>query len=592
MATERLGRFELVSHLASGGMGKVYLARIPGLAGFERHVVLKTLRASEIPDESYVSMFLDEARLAASLHHQHVAQVYEVGISDDVYFLAMEYVHGKSVRAVLEAADARRFWLPKDFSLSVICATAAGLHHAHDRCATDGSPLHIVHRDVSPSNILVSFDGTTKLIDFGIAKAVARTTQTATGFIKGKAGYMAPEQARGYEVDRRSDVFALGILAYELTTQHRAFDAPTEFERVEKIVHGDLVPPSHWVPDYPRALEEAVLTALALDPDERFQTADEMRIAFETVARHENLVLGSAPIAKLLLELFGTEKEPWLQTAAQPRRVARGSQRMSPPPIPGRAKGTIPPARLASVPEEIDEGDDVTVPVDTDVPEAPFLAKPLTPEDIDEVPIITVPLKKVSLSEIAEPNAASTIELRPRAGTIRPQMVTPRPPTHLPPSRRSALPFGARRWHIAAIITGGLGAGLLAGFIAVMTMSHTPAKPVAASAPEIAAEAPVVATPAVIAKPAAVVATPSKPAVIADEVTLSVTSMPSGATVVLDGERLGVTPFTKKIARADKQSFLKVRMVGFSAQRIPVKRGGDITWRVQLKKTAQVTDAE
>jgi serine/threonine protein kinase len=569
-------------------MGKVYLARIPGLGGFERHVVLKTLRSSEIPDESYVSMFLDEARLAASLHHQHVAQVYEVGISDDVYFIAMEYVHGKSVRAVLEVADARRFWLPKDFSLSVVCATAAGLHHAHERCASDGSPLHIVHRDVSPSNILVSYDGSTKLIDFGIAKAVARTTQTATGFIKGKAGYMAPEQARGYEVDRRSDVFALGILAYELTTQHRAFDAPTEFERVEKIVHGDLVPPSHWMPDYPPELEEAILTALALDPDERFQTADEMRLAFESVARHENLVLGSAPVAKLLAELCGTEKEPWLQGASpQPRRVARGSQRMSPPPILARAKGTVPP----SVPEEIDEGDDVTVPVDTPVEDAPFLAKPLTLEDIDEVPIITVPLKRVPLSEIAEPSAASTVELRPRAGTIqpleRPQMVTPRPPMHLPPARRSTLPFGARRWHVAAIIGGGLGAGLLVGFIAVMTMSRatTHVAPVAVAPAPRVPPPPAVAQPAIVAKTA-----PAKPAPIADEITLSVASMPSGATVVLDGVRLGVTPLTQKIARSDKPSFLKVRRVGYVAQRIPVKRGANITWRVQMTKTA--TDSE
>ncbi|CAN5909132.1 hypothetical protein BH11MYX2_BH11MYX2_30870 [soil metagenome] len=569
MATERLGRFELVSHLASGGMGKVYLARIPGLAGFERHVVLKTLRAAEIPDESYVGMFLDEARLAASLHHQHVAQVYEVGISDDVYFLAMEYVHGKSVRAVLEAADARRFWIPKDFSLSVICATAAGLHHAHDRCTSDGSPLNIVHRDVSPSNILVSYDGTTKLIDFGIAKAAARATHTATGFIKGKAGYMAPEQARGYEVDRRSDVFALGILAYELTTQHRAFDAPTEFERVEKIVHGDLIPPSHWMPDYPRDLEEAVLTALALDPDDRFQTADEMRLAFEQVARPENLVLGSAPVAKLLADLFGTELEPWLRPS-QPRRVARGSQRMSPPPLPARAKGTVPPER---VPEEIDEGDDVTEPVDTPVPDdPPFLAKPLTVEDIDEVPIVTKPIKRMPLSIVAEPSAASTVELRPRAGTIHPDLVTPPMPL--------TLPFGARRWHIAAIIAGGLGAGLLVGFVAVMTMGHSTAKPV------VAAPTPVVAQPRVAAKPAAVVVAPPTAAPLATEVTLSVTSMPSGATVVLDGERLGVTPFTQKIARTDKPSFLKVRMVGYTAQRIVVKRGDDLTWRVALKKTA------
>jgi serine/threonine protein kinase len=414
MSVERLGRFELVSHLASGGMAKVFLARVAGLAGFERHVVLKTLRKEDIPDESYVGMFLDEARLAASLHHQHVAQVYDVGCtSDGTYFLAMEYIHGKTVRSVLESVEDRRLWMPLDFGLSVVAAAAAGLHHAHERCRSDGTPLEIVHRDVSPSNVLVSYDGSIKLIDFGIAKATARVTQTRTGFIKGKAGYMAPEQARGYAVDRRSDVFSLGVLAYELTTQHRAFDAPTEFERVEKIVHGDIIPPSHWVPDYPAELEAIILTALSLDPDDRYQTADEMRLAVEAIAKAENLVLGGASIARLLAMLYGKPLEPWI---APPRSVAKGS---------GTHDSLVFLPDL--VPEPVDESSDITKPLDKEqereLTEAEAIVDHLAERH-------AAAQRHVAAREAAaaDADARSTLSMRnqlPRAGTIKPASRAP-----------------------------------------------------------------------------------------------------------------------------------------------------------------------
>ncbi len=404
MSVERLGRFELVSHLASGGMAKVFLARVAGLAGFERHVVLKTLRKEDIPDESYVGMFLDEARLAASLHHQHVAQVYDVGCtSDGTYFLAMEYIHGKTVRSVLETVEDRRLWMPLDFGLSVVTAAAAGLHHAHERCRSDGTPLHIVHRDVSPSNVLVSYDGSIKLIDFGIAKATARVTQTRTGFIKGKAGYMAPEQARGYAVDRRSDVFSLGVLAYELTTQHRAFDAPSEFERVEKIVHGDIIPPSHWVPDYPAELESIILTALALDPDDRYQSADEMRASIESLAKSENLILGGASVARLLAMLYGQPLEPWI---VPPRKVAKGS---------GSHDSLVFLPDL--IPESVDESADITKPLDRELTEAEAIVDELAERH-------AAAQRHVAAREAAaaEVDAKSTLSLRsqlPRAGTIK-----------------------------------------------------------------------------------------------------------------------------------------------------------------------------
>ncbi|MCA9677121.1 MAG: serine/threonine protein kinase, partial [Myxococcales bacterium] len=295
-------------------MAQVFLAKLHGIGGFERHVVLKTVRPERVDDESYVAMFLDEARLVSRLNHQHIAQVHDVGVADDgTYFLAMEYLHGETLRAVLERARDRAYCLPLDFALTVVCAAAAGLHHAHERRGAEGQPLQIVHRDVSPSNVIVGYDGSIKLIDFGIAKADERSTRTQTGFVKGKAGYMAPEQALGYPVDRRSDIFALGIVLYELTTQVRAFKGASEYESVQKIVRGELMAPSVAAPGYPPELEHVVMTALERDPDDRFGDADAMRRAIELTADHLGVMLGDLAVTRVLTELFGRRAEPWIE---------------------------------------------------------------------------------------------------------------------------------------------------------------------------------------------------------------------------------------------------------------------------------------
>ncbi|MBA3502407.1 MAG: serine/threonine protein kinase, partial [Deltaproteobacteria bacterium] len=276
MRGEQLGKYQLIHRLASGGMASVYLARATGPGGFVRHVVLKTLRTKGVADPALVPMFLDEARLAASLHHRNIAQVFDVGSEDGTYFLAMEYVHGETLRAVMEAASAFDGRLPLGFGVTVVCAAAAGLHHAHERRGARGVPLGIVHRDVAPSNLIVSYDGSVKLIDFGIAKAAERATHTKTGCIKGKEGYMAPEQIRGFPVDRRTDVFALGILAYEVMTLRRAFASDSQFETLERTVRCDLVLPTQAVPGFPPELEAVIMTALEPDPDDRYPNADVM----------------------------------------------------------------------------------------------------------------------------------------------------------------------------------------------------------------------------------------------------------------------------------------------------------------------------
>src|SRR6185436_8888651 len=213
----KLGRYELIRRLAVGGMAEIYLARLPGvgLEGFEKLVVIKRILPQHALDPELLRMFLDEARLSATLTHPHVTEVYDFGTDGEAPFFAMEYVLGSNLRELMKAHAAP---LPLAQAVGIVAAAAAGLHYAHEKRGPGGEPLHIVHRDVSPSNVLVSYDGAVKVSDFGIAKWTLQRTQTQEGALKGKFAYMSPEQCRGKPLDARSDVFALGTILYELTT--------------------------------------------------------------------------------------------------------------------------------------------------------------------------------------------------------------------------------------------------------------------------------------------------------------------------------------------------------------------------------------
>ena len=296
-------------------MAQIYLARQTGLGSFERHVVLKTIVRERASDQRFVTMFLDEAKLAATLNHQNVAQVYEVDQADGAYFMAMEYVHGENTRAILETTLRRGWTIPLELAVMIISGAAAGLHHAHERRGKNGQPLNIVHRDVSPANIMVGYDGSVKMLDFGIAKAEERATKTIGGTIKGKYGYMSPEQCKGKPVDRRSDIFALGIVLYELATLRRAFKGNDDFDTMKRIVAGDLVLPSAIVPGFPRELEAIILTALANDANARFQTGQEMIEALDAFTVRARLTGSNTAMGRFMLQLFGTKKEPWIDAA-------------------------------------------------------------------------------------------------------------------------------------------------------------------------------------------------------------------------------------------------------------------------------------
>jgi serine/threonine protein kinase len=297
-------------------MADVFLGRAEGIEGFERHVVLKRIRAEHAKDQRFIRMFLDEARVAASLHHQHIVQVYDIGEAEGDYFIAMEYLHGEDVRAILSKAAKTRAHVPLGYAISIVSAAAAGLHYAHERRGADKRPLGIVHRDISPSNILVGYDGAIKVVDFGIAKASMRQ-ETRWSTLKGKVSYMSPEQCKGSEVDRRSDVYSLGVVLYELCTTTRLFKGESDYLVMDQIVNGRVTLPQVRRPDLPNELSAIIMRAIAADPERRYFTAEELRIALDRFAAKAGLTASTSAIGAYLRKQFGERPEPWLELEDQ-----------------------------------------------------------------------------------------------------------------------------------------------------------------------------------------------------------------------------------------------------------------------------------
>ncbi len=282
-------------------MAEIWLARQYGLPDFHRIVVVKKLNEDLKEDDTFVHMFLDEARTSAQLTHPNVVQIYDLGFKDGEYFIAMEYIHGEDLIELTHRAVEVERLIPIGHVVRIVADALKGLHHAHTLVGTDGRPLGIVHRDVSPHNVLVTYDGMVKLVDFGIAKARTQTEVTGSGMLKGKHAYMSPEQVRGEGIDHRSDIFTIGILLYELGTGERLFVGRNEVETLEAVLSGDIPRPSDRVPGFPEKLEAIILRALERDPDLRYQSAQEMQLDLE---RSMPSLPGSAELGRYLHELF------------------------------------------------------------------------------------------------------------------------------------------------------------------------------------------------------------------------------------------------------------------------------------------------
>ncbi|MEM9190368.1 MAG: protein kinase [Myxococcota bacterium] len=305
---ETLGRYTLVSQIASGGMATVFLATAKGPGGFEKVFAVKRIHPHLAEQEDFVNMFLDEARIASRIHHSNCCQVFDFGQADGTYYIAMEYLLGEALAKIMKATRKREELFKTlrypMLAVKVVADACEGLHAAHELKGRDGEYLNVVHRDISPQNLFVTYEGNVKVVDFGIASASDRVHQTSAGQVKGKFSYMAPEQSRGSAIDRRADVFALGVVLWELLTLRRLFRRETTVETLTAMLNEPIVPPSTVASYVPKALDTIVLKALARDPDDRYESAREFGRDLVRFAGRTGQPAGMADLADWMDTLF------------------------------------------------------------------------------------------------------------------------------------------------------------------------------------------------------------------------------------------------------------------------------------------------
>jgi serine/threonine protein kinase len=368
----QFGKYWLLDRVNVGGMAEVWKAKAFGVEGFERLLAVKRILPNIAEDEEFITMFIDEAKIAVQLNHANIAQIFDLGKVEDSYFIALEFVHGKDLRGIFDRCKQA----PVDGLSSMPIAQAAfvvmkaceGLDYAHNKKDSNGRDIQLVHRDVSPQNILISYEGEVKLIDFGIAKAAGKASKTQQGILKGKFGYMSPEQVRGLPLDRRSDIFSLGIVLYELLTGERLFIGESDFSTLEKVRNVEILPPSTYNRRISDELERIVLKALAKDVDDRYQNAIDLHDDLQAFMYTAGEFYSRKDLAAWMKRVFVKEMEeesakleqyrhmpvppvaPSLQqpmpgVATQPERPRKptGQVPQVPPPRPSGAHPVVPP---------------------------------------------------------------------------------------------------------------------------------------------------------------------------------------------------------------------------------------------------------
>jgi serine/threonine-protein kinase len=437
-----IGRYAIYGEIAAGGMATVHLGRLLGEAGFSRTVAIKRLHEHFAKDPDFVAMFLDEARLASRVRHPNVVSILDVVTLGREIFLVMDYVQGESLSRLIRAARAGKKQVPPKIALSIMVGALHGLHAAHEAKSENGGLLGIVHRDVSPQNILVDVDGVARVIDFGVAKAAGRLQNTREGTLKGKLQYMPPEQIEGGAVDRRSDIYAASVVLWEVLTGTRLFKSNQEVsvlhEIMTKVVKGDIEPPSQYAPGLPKALDAIVLRGLSAKPEDRFQTAREMAVDIEKAL----VVASTRVVGEWVESVAGELLQQKLERIAEIESISTLSVR----------------------PQFRSSGDDVTA---VQTPGVQLQGAPIDPTFTSHSVVSSPSL--VSSASYVGPNS----QVIPIGGAYPPQM-TPAAPQ--PASGRNAV-----------IIAAGVGGGIvvlgLIGMFLILKGSATAGPPPPASVP-------------------------------------------------------------------------------------------------------------
>ena len=321
-----MGPYEVVELLAMGGMAEIYLVESEGIGGVRTRSVLKRLPpATMMNDLSYLNMFINEAKLVASLAHPNIVQVFDIGEDEDSYFFVMEHLDGLNLRQLMRKCKESNSRIPLDMVMQVVLGVAEGLHAAHEACGPQGQTLAIVHRDISPNNIVVTSNGTVKVIDFGIAKARTHRAQTEAGIVKGKVAYMSPEQCRAQPLDRRTDLYALGVILYELVTGARPHPSGYGPELLSQITEKDCEDPRMRTSSCPDELAEIINKLLQRDVKKRYQTARELHQDLSVFAAKQQMVLTSYQLATWVQDLTATRPEGRANTEEETHLLAVGT---------------------------------------------------------------------------------------------------------------------------------------------------------------------------------------------------------------------------------------------------------------------------
>lgn len=303
------GKYILLDRISVGGMAEVFKAKSFGVEGFEKIIAVKRILPSMGEDKDFIDMFVDEAKIAGQLAHANICQIFELGRIDGTHFIAMEYIWGKDLLQIQNRLRKHKQTMDIAMACFIMAKVCEGLDYAHRKRDALGRPMNIVHRDCSPQNILISYEGEVKLIDFGIAKAASRSSKTVAGVLKGKFGYMSPEQVRGLALDRRSDIFACGTVLYECITGERLFQCESDFSTLEKVRNVSIFPPSHFNRNIPEELERIVMKALARNPEDRYQWASEMQADLQQVLMKQERVFTAKALGAWLKDMFAAERE-------------------------------------------------------------------------------------------------------------------------------------------------------------------------------------------------------------------------------------------------------------------------------------------
>jgi serine/threonine protein kinase len=392
------GKYLLLERINVGGMAEVFTAKAFGVEGFERILAIKKILPTMAEDEEFITMFIDEARISVQLNHANVVHIHELGKHEDTYFIAMEYVAGRDLRTLLERYRRRQELMPTAQAVFIASKMCEGLDYAHRKKDARGQDLGIIHRDVSPQNILVSYEGEVKIIDFGIAKAANRSQKTQAGILKGKFGYMSPEQVRGLPTDRRSDVFAVGVILYEMLTGERLFVGESDYSTLEKVRNADVPAPRQFNPNVPAGLEKVMLKALARDVEDRYQWASDLQEDLMRFLLAGDAIYSSKHLAGFMKEVFAEdlvreaekmeryasiERPEQIETSGVTGDMAPRPTRRPQPTSAGPAAGRTPTAPAQPVPnnyvpppteEELAELDGAGE--KTQIAESPFAMRP------------------------------------------------------------------------------------------------------------------------------------------------------------------------------------------------------------------------